>query len=629
MRDRRLVAREGLRILTRVVRPDRPSVPARCSSMRTATSWTKALGVLLCALLVLPATGAVAQDDPAILPLSEIRPGMKGVGRTVVRGTRIEEFSFEVIAITQGPPGNLVLVRTDGDVIRRSGGLAAGMSGSPMYIGGRLAGALGYGYVFAGPDSNLGLFTPIEAMLAVLRGGRGAGLPSGVVALDRPQRIGGRMVRAIALAPNAEEARRIEAARGPVAAMAPAAVPLLVSGMNPRAFRLLEETLGRTNVVPIQSFGGSRAFPEAPLVPGSAVGVVLVRGDLTVASIGTLSYRRGRQFLAFGHPMFGFGETDYMLTTAHIHTVVRGQRLPFKEGDIGSAVGVVSQDRVAAIGGEIGRLPRVFNVMATVEDRDTGRRAQVSVQMIRRGDLAQLLAPQVALAALDRAWDAFGGGTADVKITLRGGGLPGTVVRENRFYSARDLGVAAVLDIPDAIRLLFNNEYAPIVPSDLRVEITVTRRRETATIVEAQVDSRVVPQGGRLNVRLRVRPFQEEDQLSRVVEIAVPRNFPKGPTLLVVSGAGSMRDDVPPDVQFVSKLRAEPPASPFDTLQDALRFFREFGRNTDVLLQLIPAGIPPSDDPTRRFIHFDQFAGRLVRTPWAVKGEVVIPIVVD
>jgi hypothetical protein len=355
----------------------------------------------------------------------------------------------------------------------------------------------------------------------------------------------------------------------------------------------------------------------------------VVRGDLTVAAIGTLSYRRGRQFLAFGHPMFGFGETDFMLTTAYIHTVVRGQRLPFKEGDIGSVVGIVSQDRVAAIGGEVGRLPRVFNVTATVNDRDNGRVVRLNAQMIRREDLAQLLAPQIVLAAVDRAWDAFGAGTAEVKMTLRGAGLPGRVERTNLFYSARDVGVAAVLDIPDAIRLLFNNEFAPITPTDLRVEVTLTRRRITAAIAEVAVESRTVQQGGRLRVRLRVRPYQEEDQLSRVVEVAIPPNFPKGPTLLVVSSAGSMRDDVPPDVQFVSKLRSEPPASPFDTLEDAVQFFEDFGRNTDVLIQLIPFGIPPSDDPTRRFIHFDQFAGRLVRTPWVVKGEVVIPIVVE
>ncbi|MDR5682927.1 MAG: hypothetical protein QN163_02725 [Armatimonadota bacterium] len=592
-------------------------------------AWVQVSYAVLIIALVLPASAAVAQDDPAILPVDAIRPGMRGVGRTVIRGTRIEEFPFEVLGVTQGPPGKLVLFRAGGEVIRRSGGTAAGMSGSPMYIGGRMAGALSYGYVFAGPDSDLGLFTPIEAMLAVLRGGRGAGRPSGVVALDRPQRIGGRVVHAIALTASAEEAQRIEAGRGPVAAMAPVAVPLLVSGASPRAFRMLEETLRSANVVPIQSYGGTRTFPEAPLVPGSAVGVALVRGDLTVASIGTLSYRRGREFLAFGHPMFGFGESDYMLTTAYVHTVVRAQRLPFKEGDIGSVVGVVSQDRIAAIGGEVGRLPRVFNVMVTVNDQETGRRVELSAQMIRREDLAQLLAPQVALAALDRAWDAVGAGTAEVKLTLRGGGLPRPVERTNLFYSGRDVAVASVLDIPDAIRLLFNNEYAPIRATDLRVEVTLTRRRVTATIAEAQVESRTVPQGGQLRVRLRVRPYQEEDQLSRVVEVAIPRNFPKGPTLLVVSGAGSMRDDVPPDVQFVQKLRSEPPASPFDKLDDALRFFQEFGRNTDILIQLIPFGVPPSDDPTKRFIYFDQFAGRLVRTPWVVKGEVVIPIVVD
>lgn len=583
--------------------------------------------ILLALTLVLP-RAAIGQTKEEILPFSQIRPGMRGVGRTVIRGTKIEEFGFEVLGITQGPPGPLVLFRAFGPVIERSGGTAAGMSGSPMYLNGRIAGALSYGYVFAGPDQNLGLFTPIEKMLEILEGGRRAQLPEGIVRLAQPVRIAGRTVDRISLAPTVASGRAL-ASRTGLPAFAPAATPLVVSGFSPRGFRLLERAFQNFPVVPVQGYGGAARFPEGPLVPGASVGVAIARGDVNLVSFGTLTYRRGRQFLAFGHPMFGWGESDYMATTAYIHTVVRGIQMPFKEGDLGSVVGTITQDRAAGIGGELGRIPRVFNVVVKVLDQDTSRSLQFGTQMIRRPDLAQTLVPLIALSAIERAWDAFGGGTAEVKTTVRGGGLPRALVRTNRVYSARDLSAAAALDVVEAARILFHNEFTAVRPTDVTVEVALTRRPVIASIVEVQAESRTVPQGGKLRVRLRLRPYQEDEHLSRVVEVDIPKNFPKGPALLVVGSSGSSRDLVDPATLLMSRITSEPPPTRLDTLQQEIEFFEEFGRNTDVLLQLIPAGVPPSDDPTKRFIYFDEFAGRLVPTNWVIRGEVVIPIVVE
>jgi hypothetical protein len=586
-----------------------------------------AVGVvaLLLVASVLPRVDLWAQEEAEVFPLSRIRPGMRGVGRTVVQGTRVEEFQFEVLGVTEGPPGRLVLFRASGPAIRRSGGTASGMSGSPMYIEGRFAGALSYGYRSAGPDSDLGLFTPAEAMLALLRDDRAQEPARGVVALREPVRIRGRWVRAVRLADRPTPG---EESSG-LPTFVPAASPLLVSGISDRAFRLLQRTLRYADVVPVQSYGGVGRFPTPPLVPGSAVGVVLVRGDVNAWSIGTLSYRKGNRFLAFGHRLFGFGSVDFLLTSAYVHTVVRSTEFPFKEGDIGEAVGTVTQDRTAGVAGTLDRLPRVFNVTVTVTDQERGRTVRRSAQMVRRPDLAHSLVPQVVLAAVEQAWDGSGAGTAEVRITARGGGLPRPVERTNVFYSAQDVATAAVLDVPDAVRFLFGNEFGPVNPVDLQVDVRLSRQRRTVSVVEAEVASRTVPQGGRLRVRLQLRPFQGGEPVSRVVEIEIPRNFPRGPALLVVGSAGIQRDNVPPAALLADKLGGEPPASTFRDLREALEFFEDFGRNTDVLLQLVPVGVPPSDDPQKRFIYFDEFAGRLVRTPWVVKGEQVVPIVVE
>jgi len=327
--------------------------------------------------------------------------------------------------------------------------------------------------------------------------------------------------------------------------------------------------------------------------------------------------------------MFGWGESDYMATTAYIHTVVRGLRIPFKEGDLGSVVGTVTQDRAAGIGGEVSRIPRVFNVVVRVLDQDTSRSLQLGTQMVRRPDLAQILVPLIAMSAVERAWDAFGGGTAEVKTMVRGSGLPRMLVRTNRVYSARDLSAAAVLDVVEAARILFHNEFIAVRPTDVTVEVALTRRPVIASIVEVKAESRTVPQGGKLRVRLRLRPYQEDEHLSRVVEIDIPKNFPKGPAVLVVGSAGSSRDLADPASMLISRMTSEPPPTRLDNLEQEIEFFEKFGRNTDVLLQLIPAGVPPSDDPTKRFIYFDEFASQLFPTNWVIRGEVVIPIVVE
>ncbi|MDR7568622.1 MAG: hypothetical protein QN143_09650, partial [Armatimonadota bacterium] len=163
----------------------------------------------------------------------------------------------------------------------------------------------------------------------------------------------------------------------------------------------------------------------------------------------------------------------------------------------------------------------------------------------------------------------------------------------------------------------------------LSVEVALTRRPLIASVVEVQAENRAVPQGGKLRVYLRLRPFQGGEQRTRVVEIQVPENFPKGPALLVVGSAGTSRETVDPTSLLLSRVAGEPRPTRFDNLEQELEFFERFGRNTDVLLQLIPVGIPPSDDPAKRFIYFDAFAGEILPTDWVVRGEVVIPIVVE
>ena len=278
--------------------------------------------VLALALLILFTFGGVqgfaveaSTRQSAIQPavpfaLEELRPGMKGIGRTVAQGTAIEEFYVEVLGVLHGEQyvSQLVLVQVSGDVIERMGGIAGGMSGSPVYIDGKLLGAVSY--TFSLTDHRLGLVTPIGAMLEILD-------------YDRKQTVwqppagrwtwadGGEQVRfvgdypveelVIAWGSGAQDLAAYDAGR---LCVAPAAAPLLVGGLGPRARKELQASLQPFGMETVAAVGSAAAVDaeDVRLEPGSALAVQLVTGDVQATSLGTATYVDGDRLVGFGHP---------------------------------------------------------------------------------------------------------------------------------------------------------------------------------------------------------------------------------------------------------------------------------------------------------------------------------------
>ncbi len=585
------------------------------------------LGWLVIVAIALAPAG-LAAGPAEFMPLSEVRPGMRGEARTVVRGTTVERFDVEVLSVVpgSGPVGDLILIRASGPVIQRTGGIAAGMSGSPVYLQGRLAGAIGFGWAFS--EHSLGLVTPIAYMLRALPGAR-AGADRAVVhqasgddrILPSPVTVGGRTITRVAIAPSAGAAATTATRTPGVAVMVPLARPLLVSGMSPRVLQLLRGELDPLGLTLVEGAAGASTDARPTLVPGSAVGVQLMRGDLNAVAIGTLTYRQGNAIVAFGHPLLNRGSTGYLLTPAVIHEVVRSTAFPFKVGSAGAPVGIVTEDRRAAIGGRIGVLPPLVAVRVSVTDRDRGRTAMMGTRVINDRQLGPLLAVAAAMEAVDRVLDRIGEGTAHVRLTLRARGLAGPVVRENTFYHARDIGSAGLLELPEALRLLFANEFVETGPVDVLVEAEIERTRQTASITEATVDTPRVRRGGTVVVGAILRPFQGP-AITRTIDVRVPEGFPAGPaTVLVRAGGRPM-----PEQGLAALLAAEPVESPAASMSAQLAGFSERDRNTDLIVELIPgaARIPGGSG--------DQ-AVQTVRvrtaTSWVVRGRTQLAVTVD
>ncbi len=585
----------------------------------------------LVTVLLVPITGWAQSPVvlPPIMPLAEVKPGMRGIGRTVIEGQKIEEFTIEVIGILSGAGGgipvkHLILFRLSGPVTDRSGGTAAGMSGSPLFINGKLIGALSAGYLFQPGKRELALATPIEEMLTVLdlpAGSPGRLWPRTFVA-TRPISIGERRIDKVVIARDAAQAKQMAGAGIPgLTAFVPAAFPVSVRGLSPRAERILAQVLGLERPF-LQYLGGPTAFAAAPITGGSSVGILQVRGDVTFGGICTVTLRVGDKLLICGHPWDQLGDVEYALTSSDIVTVVRTLERPFKEGNLGDVIGKIDQDRGPGIRGVVGQFPRMFAVRVVVTNTDVRTTISKGLQVVRRRDLAKVFATTMALAAIERARDqVVGGGTAKVQITLRGKGLPRPIVRENLFYSSRDIASAAVQDFPDTLNFLFNNDLVALDPVDASVEITFSSKRTTAAITDAKVERREVSPGDLLRVRLTLRPYQGESQ-TRMIDVQVPKNFPLGPAVLAVGSAGVQS---PGEGSLEARLAREPDPIRSATLDEALEGLENAGKNTDILLQLVPFGLPTE---AREFLKFDVPATRLVDTNWVIQGSVQVPILV-
>lgn len=574
-------------------------------------------------LVVAGLVGAVRlAAAPAWFPANEITPGMTGIGKTVIVGTKISEFKIKVLGVLRnaGPAGDLVLFRASGPAIEPIGGLASGMSGSPIYIGGRLAGAFSYSFQFA--DPTVGLFTPIEDMLKAFPS-RARGDRPGVYAVS-PFSLGGRTIRRVQLGTCQSAgpmARCLPGAGAGVpedtAVAMPATTPVFVSGLGEAAIEELAGALKPMGLVPMAGPGTVDLPPTIPLEPGSAVGVGLMQGDVATYAIGTLTYRDGNRILAFGHPFTEMGKTGFLLTNATILQTVRAWKHNLKVGAAGAAVGVVSEDRPAAVGGTIGVLPRMFGVQVRVEDADTGAHRVFRFQVVGDKDLAPLLVALGTRGSLERALNRSGEGTAEVRIRLRGRGLPRQVARGNIFYSGNDIAVRALAEVPPALHLLFDNDFADVAPTDIAIDVRITKVRQTATIIDAEFPHGPVVPGGTARVRVTVRPFRDTP-VTRDVDLDVPADFPGGPAMIGVR-AGSMAPQPGPGA--LPPLGAAPTI--IRNLGEEISAFESGEKNTDVVVDLISSAPRPAGGPAVP----PRVSARWT-TPWVLTGKFRSPITI-
>lgn len=494
-----------------------------------------AIVVLLVAL-----TGAVcAADQSEILPLSQVKPGMTGYAYTIFAGDQIEKFDLEVIGILDnvlGPKQSIILVQLKGPKVEHTG-VVAGMSGSPVYIEGKLAGAL---------SLKLGIFTkepiagvtPIENLLEIEAVGEAQAAPTPAAALPAEAATSsGEPAAAAPMAPEtqfpvpAELAQRIGGGSG--AFLTPIETPLVFSGFNAATVRRYGEQLTGYGMAATQGGTGTPQADDARVQAGDMVGAVLLRGDLSIYGACTVTTRIGNQLLACGHPLFGFGAVDFALARARVVTTLSSELASTKIVNIGGVIGTLTQDRLTGVLGRVGPGPRMIPVELSIVT--PAREKKFHFEMSANRKLAPIL---IGLATFNGlvANTAYSEGT-----TLR---LTGTMeiaghtaVRLENMFAPTDAfipdGAFVAANVQAAFGRVFANPYetAKIERITLRVESLPERR--WASIENAWCEKSEAQPGESVTVKVLLRPYRGAPFLQDV-PITVPPQAARGSSLRIL-----------------------------------------------------------------------------------------------
>lgn len=493
------------------------------------------------------AVADVAVENPPIFPLSEVRRGLEGIGYTVFESASgPEAFGFVVLGVMRnylGPGEDLIIAKLTGERIERTG-VISGMSGSPVYIDGRLVGAVGYRFGSFTEDPIAGI-TPIERMLAVAKP-----LPDpGMTAERAPEDPGVSPALASRPSPAVGPVRRSMASTQWGVAE-PIAVPIATAGMSPAVAEAFADKLkerGYGPMVPAAGSGGGAsaaagALPDKLFASGPVAGV-LVSGDLLMAGIGTVTWVNDTRFLAFGHPFLGIGSTEMPVFNAEIVTTVASKAGSWKMGQATTPVGRLTDDRLHAIGGTLGADPHTMPVKVHLDmpgpraahnARDT-----LSFRVLRHPTDTPLFTAIALANALTSRIGVERSGTLYVEGRARLSTGDEVKFARRTASDGGALEVNAALAVLAELEAMVDNGVRDLELSE--VEVSVRRHPDVALArVSGLKPLAPLHAGGAAKLLVELHPWEGERE-ERVIDVRLPRGLRAGTYQLVAASPKEAR----------------------------------------------------------------------------------------
>lgn len=467
-----------------------------------------------------------------IMDVDEIVPGMKGYGKTVFTGERIEIFNVEVLGIIRNweAKSNMILIRMSGGPLEKTG-IIAGMSGSPVYISNRLVGAVAYGWSFA-KEAIAGV-TPIHEMKRTL-----LNIPTreksdslAVAEWELPSIPQDDLFKRSAntsIMP--QEVTNHDSGK---IALTPILSPLVISGVDSEALQRMQPLFHACGLYPVQ--GGSYVSCPATsgtnkLVPGASVAAILVKGDLSAAVVGTVTYVEGKNVLAFGHPFLQTGTADLPMASAYVYTVLSSQSNSVKMASPVEIVGRIRQDRKSGIAGILGESSPMIPCHIEVEG---SQKLIYDFEVVDNKLLTPsliLMAAQSAVLSTERK---VGEKSVSIKLSALIEGYERPVVTENVFYEL-DQSWLSLNHIVQPFAMIINNQFQEVRINRIDLHIKILDTRKTAYIESIKVDKKQVKPGDILQVDVSLKPFTGES-FSQTVMMRIPEDALPGSTLNVTA----------------------------------------------------------------------------------------------
>ncbi|MFW6104498.1 MAG: SpoIVB peptidase S55 domain-containing protein [Candidatus Bipolaricaulota bacterium] len=531
-------------------------------------------------LSAIPQTG-LGISEGNFLGIEEIDKGMEGTGKTVVKGTDISTFSVEVVGVID-KPGELqdfIVVRASGTPIEKSGGVAQGMSGSPVYIDGKLIGALSRAAQWnKEADNPIALITPIKTMLKLLDDERSINLAR----KESSERESSARDSLQDLFPNKtvlfDDSSTITADTDRSAdelVFRSSQAPVMVNDFSKAAFKGLTEGVDSSNLDriydPLKVLGESsirnleKGFSESDLSfhnvqgtsassdqamdlePGGPLGVALAKGDLSIGALGTVTYKENDRVLGFGHRFLLNGNSNFLLTKAAVLDTVQSYKAPFKLGNVSSPVGTVTQDRTQGIMGEIGVETDLFNTNIQITETGVDRAAGYNTDLVKTSDYIGILSYSTIRETIIRSLNRTGPGTVKVDYKVTGENMPEPLDRTDIFFSYGQASFLPSLQVALFIDALAHNPFRNPDLSNLEAEVTFERDIKSGQIMYFATDGREYQPGDLLAYQVKIKNYRD-DIVKKTGAFQLPKNLPEGSYVVAVYGGPRPINIAPPDV---------------------------------------------------------------------------------
>lgn len=500
----------------------------------------------------------------AIFPLEQIKPGMRATARTVFAGSEPEEFGVEILGVMPGYPApkqSAIIARLTGANVEKTS-VFGGMSGSPVFIDGKLVGAIAFTFPFA--KEPIAGITPIQQMIDIFERGTTierplatqprrvstASLMRGEWNFNLPKPVASNQTFIQPVSANASQYSSLAALLGQQVAQIQ--TPVIFSGISPDALAKYATQLQANNLLPVSGVGGAAGITpltvatEKTLLPGSSISVQLVRGDYSVAASGTVTMRDGDRIYAFGHPFMGLGAADMPMTESSVVSVVASQYNSFKLSVPGNLVGAISQDRSTGIYGRLGAQPRMIPVelnLRTSRDRTETFKYEIASDQ----NLAPLLLNLTVYSALTASERAMGDSTVSMRGEIDVAGQD-TIRIERRYSSADALtNVAGMVTAPVAALLASGFDNVNI--RRIKLDVTSEDVRQIGTLERIAVNRTDLKAGETVEVQAFVRAENGAQFVERV-PVKIPQDAPAGQLLLFV-GDGDALQQLTGDATFI------------------------------------------------------------------------------